>query len=299
MFRQIKYFQAIVRTGSFSTAADECAISQSAISQQLMALEHQLGFKLLERSRRQFYLTPAGEFFYRQSLKFSAEWESIIRDARKISRGEVFGLKFGILKSLCSQALHLSLSEFCKRYAGADMHLELSFGDHEELFDLLRNDDIDVLLSDQRRAFSEEYVNFPLCALPLSIEVSVNSPLADFVSLGVEDLKNFVCIIVASKEYRDNEEEYYRTVLGFKSNFIFAQSMESARLMVSGNQGFLPVDECMQSTAFPYFSRVKLIRGNDLILRRYCLFWKKNRPLSEYEILAQILKRHFEQSKKS
>ena len=44
MFRQLRYFQSIVRHGSFSKAAEENYISQSAISQQIQALEWELGF---------------------------------------------------------------------------------------------------------------------------------------------------------------------------------------------------------------------------------------------------------------
>ncbi|MBP9625260.1 MAG: LysR family transcriptional regulator, partial [Veillonella sp.] len=54
MFRQIKYFQAVVRYHSFSEAAEACHISQSAISQQIQALERELGFLLLERKNRSF-----------------------------------------------------------------------------------------------------------------------------------------------------------------------------------------------------------------------------------------------------
>lgn len=43
MMRQIKYFQVVVRCKSFSEAAEECFISQSAISQQIQALEKELG----------------------------------------------------------------------------------------------------------------------------------------------------------------------------------------------------------------------------------------------------------------
>lgn len=44
MIRQIRYFQSVVRNNSFSEAAAECHISQSAISQQIQALERELGF---------------------------------------------------------------------------------------------------------------------------------------------------------------------------------------------------------------------------------------------------------------
>ncbi len=68
LLRQIKYFQALVKNNSFSEAAYKCNISQSAMSQQVQALEKELGFALLERRKRKFKLTPAGEFLYKKNL---------------------------------------------------------------------------------------------------------------------------------------------------------------------------------------------------------------------------------------
>ena len=62
MLRQVQYFHGVVRTGSFTEAAEECFISQSAISQQIKALENDLGVKLLVRENRSFHLTKAGEY---------------------------------------------------------------------------------------------------------------------------------------------------------------------------------------------------------------------------------------------
>ena len=75
MLKRLKYFQAVVRLNSFSEAAEENYISQSAISQQIQALERELGFKLLERRNRTFDLTPAGEYFYQKSLVLTADFE--------------------------------------------------------------------------------------------------------------------------------------------------------------------------------------------------------------------------------
>ena len=47
MLKQLKYFQSVARLNSFSEAAEENFISQSAISQQVQALERELGFRLL------------------------------------------------------------------------------------------------------------------------------------------------------------------------------------------------------------------------------------------------------------
>ena len=77
MLRQIQYFQAVVRNNSFSEAAEECYISQSAVSQQIKALEQGPGFPLLERRNRKSVLTPAGEHFYKKNLVLVANYEHI------------------------------------------------------------------------------------------------------------------------------------------------------------------------------------------------------------------------------
>ena len=103
MLRQIRYFQAVVRNNSFSEAAEECHISQSAISQQIRALENELGFQLLERKNRKFVLTPAGEHFYKKSLILIADYEQMCRESAKIARGEDGTLKIGYLRSYSSR----------------------------------------------------------------------------------------------------------------------------------------------------------------------------------------------------
>ena len=55
--RQIQYFVSIIDNNSFSIAAEENFISQSAISQQIKALENELGYDLIIRKNRTFELT--------------------------------------------------------------------------------------------------------------------------------------------------------------------------------------------------------------------------------------------------
>ena len=83
MLKQLKYFQSVVRLGSFSAAAEENFISQSAISQQVQSLERELGFALLVRKNRSFSLTPAGEYFYRKSLLLTADCDRMCAEAAR------------------------------------------------------------------------------------------------------------------------------------------------------------------------------------------------------------------------
>ena len=86
MLNSVRYFQAVVRLGSFTEAAEECHISQSAVSQQIKSLEQELGFQLIERVNRKFTLTPAGEYFYKKSLILVADYDRLVQDAIRISR---------------------------------------------------------------------------------------------------------------------------------------------------------------------------------------------------------------------
>lgn len=58
---QLRYFQAVVRHGTFSRAAKVCHVSQPSLSQQILKLEAEVGAALFRRTRRGAVLTPRGE----------------------------------------------------------------------------------------------------------------------------------------------------------------------------------------------------------------------------------------------
>ena len=86
LLRQMKYFMAVAKLGSFTEAAEECYISQSAISQQMGALEKDLGIELIHRENRSFSLTPAGEYFYRHGQELLDEIEKLRRETIRIGQ---------------------------------------------------------------------------------------------------------------------------------------------------------------------------------------------------------------------
>lgn len=79
LLRQIKYFVTVIDCNSFTEAAERLFISQSAISQQIQALEKELGVQLIVRQNRRFSLTPAGEYFYNRGKGLLDEADELCR----------------------------------------------------------------------------------------------------------------------------------------------------------------------------------------------------------------------------
>lgn len=298
MLKQIKYFVAVVKCNSFTEAAEECYISQSAISQQIRSLEEELGVKLICRENRKFSLTEAGEYFYNKSLILLNEVERLCQETVNIDKKINYQIRIGYLKHYGGQELQHTIAAFTEQHPHIDIHIVN--GTHEELYNLLCSGKVDLVLNDQRRAFSNEYENFHLHRCYCYIEISNRNELSTSEKITRDDLKNMPCILVSSKEQEENEKEYYQNVLGFGENFLFVDNLEEGRLMVAGNKGFMPVERVTNIpqvgaaiTRLPLFSRGVQTQ------RDYFAFWKKDNSNANIEEFANILHGMFKNTLKS
>ena len=83
---QLQSFLAVAEKQSFTAAADTLYISQSALSQQIRQLEHQLGFQLFDRSTRQVTLTEAGRSFYRNAQQLQALYAHALSEGQQLQQ---------------------------------------------------------------------------------------------------------------------------------------------------------------------------------------------------------------------
>ena len=165
----------------------------------------------------------------------------------------------------------------------------MTVGNHEDLFDGLRFGKLDLVLNDQRRAFSDEYVNLILSESKCYVEIASHNPLSHLDGIEIADLKNTPCILIASAEQQENERSYYRDEVGFRGEFLFAENMQEAHVLVVANKGVMPIE---LSGSEQYFGsamkRVSLLRGGSQITRNLCAFRKKENDspaLLEFEEL--------------
>ncbi|MEZ5840015.1 MAG: LysR family transcriptional regulator [Hyphomicrobiales bacterium] len=114
-------FEAAARTGSFTLAARELDLTQSAVSRQIKALEEQLGATLFIRDRQKIHLTAAGETYARD-----------IREALRMIAGASLGLRanpgggsleLAILPTFGTRWLAPRLNDFLAAHPGITLHL--------------------------------------------------------------------------------------------------------------------------------------------------------------------------------
>jgi DNA-binding transcriptional LysR family regulator len=78
--RQLRYLDAVARRRSFTKAALDLHIAQSALSQQVARLERELGVELLRRSTRRVEVTEAGELVLARARRALAEADGVRAD---------------------------------------------------------------------------------------------------------------------------------------------------------------------------------------------------------------------------
>ncbi len=122
----LKVFCDVVETGSFSVAASQNFITQSAVSQQLRALETKYHCKLLERSRGGAKPTPQGAILYKASREIIDKYQDV--EAELQHSCDVVGghLRVAIVYSVGLHELPVYLKEYLRAYPDVNVHVEYS-----------------------------------------------------------------------------------------------------------------------------------------------------------------------------
>jgi LysR family transcriptional regulator, transcription activator of glutamate synthase operon len=158
--RQLAYFEAVVRYGGFSRAAEQLHIAQPAVSAQVRRLEDELGTPLLERTTRRVALTHAGELFLaraRAVLGLLDEARADLADLAAVRRGHV---RIGATLVLGSLDLPRELARFRRRYPGVT--LALRAGLIADLLGELGSGAIDIVLGPLHPELLDGFLAQPL-----------------------------------------------------------------------------------------------------------------------------------------
>lgn len=294
MLKQIKYFQSVVKENSFIKAADSHFISQSAISQQIRSLEAELGVTLLTRKNRGFELTEAGRYFYEKSLALVADFDALCQETQAIANQQAAQLSVGYLYSYEGSEIQEAIASFASQFP--DVALTVKTGTHDQLYDDLRFGKIDLVINDQRRAFSTDYENLVLTDLPLYVAFAAFNPHTKEEVLAIENSFDKPLILVADSQQEETERAYYPNYIGFSGDMQFAPSATEAKMSVVANRGYLPLEFGKGASLPPTLSCRPIYKQGRPILRRMCAFWKKDNSGYYVETMAELLAKTFQQN---
>jgi len=110
--RQIRYFTALARHRHFGRAADDCAVTQPALSMQIKVLEDALGAPILERGTRQISLTGFGETFLARARDILQSVDALEDLARAASGKPAGKLRLGVIPTVAPYLLPALIGRF-------------------------------------------------------------------------------------------------------------------------------------------------------------------------------------------
>jgi DNA-binding transcriptional LysR family regulator len=187
--RRMRVLREVAQRGSFSAAAEALSFTQSAVSQQIAALEREAGTVLVQRSARGVRLTEAGEAVVRHAeaiLARLAEAESELEAIAGLRGGR---LRLAAFESAASSIMPLAIAQFSRLHPAVELSMTLL--EPEDALPQLRAGDLDLVLTFESRATDEVVDGIALEHLledPLFLVLPLDHPLANKRNLRLADV---------------------------------------------------------------------------------------------------------------
>lgn len=123
--QQMRYFIAVAQNLSFSKAAQQNFVSQTAVSQQIKLLEEELCTQLLQRTRHSVTLTSAGQVFYEYAGRIVDLAEDAVRRTQAAASESGSPLEIGIMSGMEDLPVLEKLLLFKERHPAVPLHFQL------------------------------------------------------------------------------------------------------------------------------------------------------------------------------
>lgn len=142
--KQIHYALAVERTLHFKKAAEECAISQSALSTALAEMERQLGFQVFERDNKKVLVTPLGQQMLDKARQIKQEVDDLHQLADQVRDPLSGKLSIGMIPTVGPYLLPVLLPALEADYPNLQLHVVEE--QSHVLVDMLRSGELDTAI---------------------------------------------------------------------------------------------------------------------------------------------------------
>lgn len=258
---QLKYFVAVAEHRSFTKAATQYYLSQTAVTQQVQSLEDSLGVRLLDRSSRPVSLTPAGSVFLKEAKAILVRMETAVSRTRDASTGVVGALRIGYTKGYERSALSDKLRSFHRDHP--NILLTCYRCDTDVLAAGLLNQEYDIIFTwDSTNICQDDTVEARLVEQArLVVALYGSHPFAQRTALRREELKNEAILYMTPSATGSSFGDAHFMALyqkaGYHPNILLrSNDVESILMMVAAEEGV---------SILPAYCTDKLTNADNLI----------------------------------
>lgn len=142
---QLKYFLALAATKNYSVAADQCNVSQPALSMAIRKLEEELDLMLIDRKSNPISLTEKGDIIASQAIKIMEELSVLDKLASDLHQNKLSGtLRLSIIPTLAPYLVPIFIKKFSATYP--DIELIIEEETTKTIIQKLKSSEIDAAL---------------------------------------------------------------------------------------------------------------------------------------------------------
>ena len=278
--RQLLAFSALARRGSFTLAAKDLFLTQSAVSHAIKALEDDVGCRLLDRVGRRVLLTQAGEQFLRHTEKILLEMEAARAGLDTLTKWGHGRLRVGASTTACQHILPTVLREFRQSYPKCVIRIEP--GDHGHQLEMLRAGHVDLaLVIEPPGPLQPEFTFIPLFQDELRFLVAPLHPWVKASRAPRESIEAETLVLYNKTSHTFRlVSEYFREEKIALTNVIELGSMEAIKELVKIGIGAGVIAPWIARAELESGSLVSIPLGPRKLRRRWGVAHLKGRRLA-------------------
>ena len=224
-------FKTVAEQGSFRKAADILGLTPSAISHAISAMEGELGFTVLNRSKNGVTLTNYGEHllpYVNAVLNSDESLQQAVSEFNGLKRGKV---KLGCFSSVCTNWLPDIMRSFQKKYP--DIEIEVFQGTYDDVVYWLKNGVVDLgflSTSSAKDIPIEPLWRDPLlCIVPKGMQKQKESDFMD-----IEEMQNHQFVTQRESTDADIQNFLKENSLNVQSNYHVVDDLSTIAMVANG-----------------------------------------------------------------
>lgn len=195
--RQLRYFVTVAEELNFSRAATKLHMSQPPLSQQIKALEEEMGVVLFLRTRREVKLTDAGKVFLRESRSVLAHLQAAVDTTLKTAKGDIGELRLGMATSAVFHVMPKILERLQAQFPKVNVAVT-DMGSRDQIRAVFQEKiDIGII---HEQPHIEELAALPIFTEPFSLAIPSGHAFAARTDIPLGEMRD-QAFVTFSREY--------------------------------------------------------------------------------------------------